>query len=276
VGTTTVNCRATDASGNSSSGAFTVTVRDTTAPVLSLPGNLTATAPTAAGAVVDFVATASDVVTVSPAVTCTPASGSTFAVGETTVTCAATDAAGNTATGSFKVTVTLAAPPPVVGRMAGIGEVQSDGAKVSFYFDVRAAADSSQGGLLLLHVKNGPREGFLAGRATEVRFTNAQTVVFSGVGLWNGVAGHTFEVTASDLGEPGPGQDTFSVVVRSPGGAIVESRSGPLSHGNIKSLHQGGELPETGKMKQIRVMLDREAEARVRGSAQDPPRRGGR
>jgi hypothetical protein len=38
-------------------------------------------------------------------VTCIPASGSTFAIGDTTVNCTATDAAGNSATGSFLVHV---------------------------------------------------------------------------------------------------------------------------------------------------------------------------
>ena len=34
LGATTVNCSATDAAGNEATGSFTVTVRDTTAPVL--------------------------------------------------------------------------------------------------------------------------------------------------------------------------------------------------------------------------------------------------
>ena len=37
LGATTVNCTATDGAGNSSSGSFTVTVVDTTAPTLNLP-----------------------------------------------------------------------------------------------------------------------------------------------------------------------------------------------------------------------------------------------
>ena len=39
---------------------------------------------------------------------CTPPSGSLFPLGTTTVNCTATDAAGNTATGAFKVKVTVA------------------------------------------------------------------------------------------------------------------------------------------------------------------------
>ena len=41
LGTTTVACTATDASGNEITGSFTVSVVDRTGPVLTLPGALT-------------------------------------------------------------------------------------------------------------------------------------------------------------------------------------------------------------------------------------------
>ena len=66
---------------------------------------MTVSATSAAGAVVTFSASATDIVDGSVAVSCTPASGSTFAPGTTTVNCTATDAAGNTASGSFTVSV---------------------------------------------------------------------------------------------------------------------------------------------------------------------------
>ena len=105
LGTTLVNCSATDSAGNTASASFSVTVRDTTPPQLTLPSNMTVSATSAAGAVVIFNASASDLVDGSVAVTCTPASGSIFAPGTTTVNCSATDAAGNTASGSFTVSV---------------------------------------------------------------------------------------------------------------------------------------------------------------------------
>ncbi len=106
LGSTTVNCTATDDSGNQASASFTILVRDTTAPVLTLPGNLVAEATSAAGAAVGFTATALDLVSGSVAVDCTPASGSTFPLGVATiVNCGATDAAGNAVSGSFSVTV---------------------------------------------------------------------------------------------------------------------------------------------------------------------------
>jgi hypothetical protein len=80
-------------------------VRDTTAPSLPLPANMTVEAGSASGNVITYTATASDAVTSAPAVTCTPLSGSTFLLGETVVTCTAADAAGNTSNGSFTVTV---------------------------------------------------------------------------------------------------------------------------------------------------------------------------
>jgi hypothetical protein len=108
LGATPVNCSATDAHGNAVQGSFTVTVVDTTPPVLTLPGDITATATSASGAAVSYTASASDLVDGSVTPSCSPASGSTFPVGSTTVNCSATDAAGNTATGSFKVSVQYA------------------------------------------------------------------------------------------------------------------------------------------------------------------------
>jgi large repetitive protein len=84
-----------------------VTVVDTTAPVLTLPGNLSVLAVGATGAPVSFSTSASDIVDGSVTVHCTPTSGSTFAPGVRAVDCSATDAHGNTAHGTFSVTVTF-------------------------------------------------------------------------------------------------------------------------------------------------------------------------
>jgi hypothetical protein len=78
---------------------------DITAPQLTLPDDMTHEATGSDGAVVTFTATASDEIDGSVSVSCSPTSGSVFPLGTSQVSCSATDAAGNTATGDFDVTV---------------------------------------------------------------------------------------------------------------------------------------------------------------------------
>jgi hypothetical protein len=144
LGTTTVQCSATDAAGNTGNTSFTVTVVDTTKPTLTLPANITKEATGPGGAAVSFTVTASDLVDGSVAPSCIPASGSTFALGETTVNCSATDAAGNTANGSFTVTVqdttkpTLTLPANISTLATG-----NSGAAVTFLATATDLVDGS-------------------------------------------------------------------------------------------------------------------------------------
>jgi len=82
-----------------------VVVSDRTAPTLGLPESMVLDATGPGGATVIYTATSTDNVDASPAVSCGPASGGTFPIGTTTVSCTATDAAGNAATGTFTVVV---------------------------------------------------------------------------------------------------------------------------------------------------------------------------
>ena len=108
LGQTSITVTASDAAGNSASCSFDVVVQDTTAPILSnVPANISHQATSGAGRVVDYaLPAASDIVDTTPSVACNPPSGSTFAIGTTTVTCTATDDAGNHATASFTVNIT--------------------------------------------------------------------------------------------------------------------------------------------------------------------------
>ncbi len=104
LGTTIVNCTATDSFG-SSVASFPVVVTDTVAPILSLPADIVTTNP-----VVTYTATATDAIDGPVTVICSPASGSTFANGTTFVHCQATDSHANRATGTFRVSVNVTPP----------------------------------------------------------------------------------------------------------------------------------------------------------------------
>ena len=101
-GTTTVACSAADGQGNVASASFNVTVQDTTAPVVTVPANVTIGQKDGS---YTFTASAIDAVDGSVTPVCTPPSGTTFAKGKTTVVCGATDARGNAGSASFIVTV---------------------------------------------------------------------------------------------------------------------------------------------------------------------------
>ncbi|MCA1820777.1 MAG: HYR domain-containing protein [Pseudonocardia sp.] len=133
LGTTTVKCDASDTSGNVGTGSFTVTVVDTTAPHITTPGALVATATATRGAAVTYTPpSATDAVDGTDPVTCTTptqsgpmtvSAGATFAPGVTTVTCHSTDAAQNTGTATFTVTVTY-------GFGAFLPPINNDGTSV--------------------------------------------------------------------------------------------------------------------------------------------------
>ena len=117
VGTTTVTC---SQAGGTPSCSFTVTVTDNQNPTIgACPTNQTVSAGANCTAAVTFsTPTANDNCTAIPTVTCSPASGSSFALGVTTVTCTARDAANNSSSCSFTVTVndnqnpTITCPAP--------------------------------------------------------------------------------------------------------------------------------------------------------------------
>jgi Tol biopolymer transport system component len=105
LGATTVHCAAADRAGNTAHASFTVTVRDTTPPALTPPGDISVDAAGPDGKSVSFGVSASDLVDGPVPVTCTPASGSMFPIGVTLVDCSASDNAANMARVSFNVSV---------------------------------------------------------------------------------------------------------------------------------------------------------------------------
>ena len=141
LGETSVTLTVTDNHGASNSCVATVTVVDTTPPVITCPGIIVTNATAPVGAVVSFALTASDNCLLT-GVTSSPASGSTFAIGDTTVFCAAADAAGNQATCTFTVHVKGAAEQlaELIALVQSLG-LQS-GTENSLIVKLRAAANA--------------------------------------------------------------------------------------------------------------------------------------
>lgn len=106
--------RAQDASGNWSgwSAIWNVTL-DTTAPVITVPTEVSVETGEEGDVIVNFTATAVDAVDEESTVTCDPISGSTFS-GTTVVTCTSTDSHGNTGTASFTVIVNGVSGPVLI------------------------------------------------------------------------------------------------------------------------------------------------------------------
>ncbi|MBX7093572.1 MAG: HYR domain-containing protein [Flavobacteriales bacterium] len=109
IGVTNIVYTATDASGNTSTCSFSITITDTQNPtIVGLPSNMSVPANSGGctGTASWTAPTATDNCSgVTITQTAGPASGSSFPSGLTTITYTATDASGNTATGSFTVNV---------------------------------------------------------------------------------------------------------------------------------------------------------------------------
>jgi hypothetical protein len=127
IGATTVNCTATDAAGNSANCSFTVAVADAQAPAITCPQAITKSNDAGlCSAIVNFTATAIDNCDGPLAPVCSPPSGTAFPAGVTTVNCSTRDAAGNSASRSFTVTITdtqapaIACPPDLIAQIGAV------------------------------------------------------------------------------------------------------------------------------------------------------------
>ena len=137
IGVTTVTWTATDKAGNSSSAIQTVTVQDTTAPVISTPVNVSVEASGKLSTVTFDAPTATDAVGVTNLTNDAPA---TFPVGITTITWTATDAAGNTSTATQTITVEDTTAP-VISVPVNV-EVEATAADSVVAYDAPTATDA--------------------------------------------------------------------------------------------------------------------------------------
>jgi len=111
VGSTSVNCVASDSQGATTTRSFTVEVKDTNPPTIASHGSVSVQATSDSGALVTYTnPTTSDIVDGTGTAYCSLESGKQFKIGDTTVTCTATDSHGNPAVATtFNVHVT--SPP---------------------------------------------------------------------------------------------------------------------------------------------------------------------
>ncbi|HXG93318.1 MAG TPA: HYR domain-containing protein [Blastocatellia bacterium] len=142
IGTTSVTCTATNA-GGAASCSFTVTVRDNERPAITGLANISTSAASGrCSAVVSYNPSATDNCSLA-SITCSPPSGSVFPVGTTTVTCTATDSAGNSSSAAFTVTVAdnqppvISCPADLMKATARIGDTS-----VAVSFQLPAASDN--------------------------------------------------------------------------------------------------------------------------------------
>jgi len=210
LGTTTVNCTATDTEGATASGTFTVTVVDTTAPSIAATANISVAATSASGAAVTYAAPATtDLVNGTGAATCAPASGSTFAAGATTVTCTATDVAGNSASSTFTVTVTNTAPTFTAPASQTVEATSASGAVVTY----AAAGSDVEDGTIAAVCAPASGSTFQIG-TTSVNCTVTDTAGAS--------ASATFTVTVVDTAAPSIATTAnITVEATSAAGAVV-------------------------------------------------------
>ncbi|MFK7918027.1 MAG: HYR domain-containing protein, partial [Ilumatobacter sp.] len=110
IGTTTVECSATDAAGNTGTASFEVRVSDVEPPKLTAPDGDRVRVTSSVVGPVDFPVPTVEDNSGEVVVVCDPAPGSNFDAGTTTVTCTATDSSGNESTVSFGVEVELRDP----------------------------------------------------------------------------------------------------------------------------------------------------------------------
>ncbi len=141
LGETPVVVTATDGSGNAAICSFTVRVVDTTAPAPPCPDAIVAEAVDGSGAPVAFTLKAEDTVS-TPSVTSGAESGSVFPVGTTTVSATSIDAAGNTSSCEFDVTVRDTVAPVITCPENVVKVVLEDASEASITWTGATATDA--------------------------------------------------------------------------------------------------------------------------------------
>ncbi len=125
---------ATDSAGNTGTATLTVNVSDISAPVITVPEDITIEATESNGAVVEFTTpTAEDDVDDTVETICDHNSGETFPIGTTVISCTATDSSENEGNNSFEITVQDTTAPVITSHDDVMATAASEsGAEVTY------------------------------------------------------------------------------------------------------------------------------------------------
>jgi hypothetical protein len=196
LGKTTVTVSAADSHGNSVTGHFTVTVVDTTPPVIgslvdiTVPSSINSLVPVTYGP-----ATVTDIADTNPAVTYSMPSGSLFPIGTTVVTVTARDASANTSTRSFKV---IRQPLQFTGFLSPIDGADASGG--SFSSPLRTFKYGTTIPVKFSALCNGSPVLTGADKLQMVKYNSATTsgIPIDVIGQGLGTSGNQFALTGSD------------------------------------------------------------------------------
>jgi hypothetical protein len=252
LGTTTVEVIATDAAGNADTCSFDVTVNDDEDPVITCPADTAIQlALDQTDKVVEFSVTATDNCP-GVNVVSTPASGSVFSLGETTVNSVATDAAGNTANCSFKVTLIPPNYPPTAYDTAIT--TQEDVA-----VNAQLQASDPESDALTYEIVDGPYNGTLTafdantGAFTylgNANFNGADSLTFKAKDLTNQSNIATVRITVTPVADaPIPRDTSITTAEDTPvdgnlyadnidGGPLTFAVTSGPSHGTLTAFDQ--------------------------------------
>lgn len=165
LGTTVVPITVTDASGNTATAAWLITVEDTTPPSITPPADITVEATGVRTPVILPSPGVSDIVDASPGIGDDAPPGG-FPLGTTIVTFSAWDDSGNLATAAMQVTVVDTTPPSVAPPADLV--VEATGALTTVSLPAPSVSDLADPAPVI--VNDAPAGGFPLG-TTAVTFT---------------------------------------------------------------------------------------------------------
>jgi hypothetical protein len=224
LGTTTVSCQATDSHGNVGSATFQVRIVDTTPPVLTVPGNRTVHATSAAGIASAFftnLASASDIVDPHPHISSN--APDIAPVGKTVVSFTATDASGNSTTGTSTLSVLPVGdttPLPPAPDVRPPDDVRNLKAKAGDRLVVlswdRPAAKDVKSFVVTRSVNQGTSARVLADTGAASVVYQGSATTFTDRRLTNGVDYRYIVVTIDSAGNKSPGAVVTAMPKRNP------------------------------------------------------------